>query len=164
MSTAAGPLDDVRRLAANDWMVMQMNVKLSVLASLAYVLVTFPLAAAWHALVFPEPYRAFGYFDGEPNFQLGLLSIVVQGGILSFLFPYVRLSGPAMARGLKYGLIVGAFFWTSHVLAFVAKQSVDDAGLFVAMESFYLVLQFGIFGGLIGYIYRNAPDRPDHSN
>ncbi len=54
--------------------------------------------------------------------------------------------------------MIGAFFWTSHVLAFVAKQAVPDAWLFVAMETLYLTLQFGIFGVWIGLIYRSTEE------
>ena len=50
-------------------------------------------------------------------------------------------------------LLIGIFFWTSHVLAFIAKQSVGQVELFIAMETFYLVLQFGLFGVLIGVIH-----------
>ena len=130
-----------------------MNHKLIFLGTTAYTLVTFPLAVAWHVVLFEERYRSFGYFDGDPSFALGLLTIVVQGFILSLLYPYVRFSGNGIARGIKYSLLIGLFFWTSHVLALVAKQSVDDAISFVAMESFYLLLQFGIYGVLIGKIY-----------
>ncbi|MEJ2680712.1 MAG: hypothetical protein P8144_04310, partial [Gammaproteobacteria bacterium] len=62
-------------------------------------------------------------------------------------------------RGLKYSLLIGVFFWSSHVLAFVAKQVIQNAVGFVAMESFYLVLQFGIYGVLIGNIYSRWPSK-----
>ena len=75
---------------------------------------------------------------------------------MSALYPRVSLAGNALVRGLKYGLILGAFFWTSHVLAFVAKQEMADTSLFIAMESVYLLLQFGIYGALIGLTYRNS--------
>ena len=86
---------------------------------------------------------------------IGLITIILQGLILSILFPMVRLTGSAVARGLKFSAIIGLFFWTSHVLAFVAKQSVPQASMFVLMESLYLVLQFGVFGLLLGIIHKN---------
>jgi hypothetical protein len=130
-----------------------MNHKLIFFGTLAYTLITFPLAVIWHVVLFEEKYRSFGYFDGDPSFALGLLTIVVQGFILSLLYPFVRFSDKGIARGIKYSLLIGIFFWTSHVLAFVAKQAVDDAISFVVMESFYLLLQFGIYGIFIGKIY-----------
>ena len=131
-----------------------MKLKPTLLGTLGYTLTTFPLAVVWHVVLFEEKYNSFGYFEGEPNFVLGLLTIVIQGFILSLLYPRVKFSGNGMTRGLKYSLLIGLFFWTSHVLAFMAKQTIDNASLFVAMESFYLFIQFGIFGVLIGIIYR----------
>ena len=130
-----------------------MNIKAVTLGTLAYTLVTFPLAVTWHVVLFEEKYIAFGYFKSEPNFTLGLLTIIIQGFILSALYPHVRFTGTNIAQGLKYSMLIGVFFWTSHVLAFVAKQTTNEASMFIAMESFYLLFQFGIYGVLISIIY-----------
>ena len=136
-----------------------MNIKLTLLGTLAYTLVTFPIAIVWHLLLFESQYQSFGYFEGEPSIVLGLMAIVIQGFVLSLLFPRVGFAGSGLLRGLKYSLLIGLFFWTSHVLALVAKQNIDGMILFVAMESFYLLIQFGVFGLLIGLIYRNEIER-----
>jgi len=136
-----------------------MRLKSILLGATAYTLVTFPLAAVWHVVLFESKYTGFGYLDGEPNFLLGFLTILIQGLVLSFLYPKVRFSGSGIVRGLKFSLIVGIFFWSSHVLAFVAKQTVNDALLFVLMETFYLFLQLAIYGVLIGLIYLKSPPK-----
>jgi hypothetical protein len=124
------------------------------LGTLAYTIGTYSLAVSWHVLLFEDRYRSFGYFEGEPSFIIGFVTILLQGIILSALYPMVRLAGTSISRGIKFALLIGVFFWTSHVLAFVAKQPVQDVALFIAMESVYLALQFGLFGLLIGIIYR----------
>lgn len=134
----------------------RISPKKVVYGTIAYTAGTFSLAILWHVILFEERYRTFKYFEGEPNFAIGLVTILVQGTILSVLFPIVRLSGSTYVRGFKFALLIGTFFWTSHVLAFVAKQAVDNLGLFVAMETVYLCLQFGLFGFLIGFVYRGA--------
>ena len=75
-----------------------MNYKLLLLGTLAYTVVTFVLAVVWHVVLFEETYRTFGYLEGEPSFLLGLLSIFIQGLILSFLYPYVRRSSGSMIK------------------------------------------------------------------
>ncbi|MBL4863944.1 MAG: hypothetical protein JKY63_03485 [Rhodobiaceae bacterium] len=136
-----------------------MNYRLVLLGTLAYALVTFPLAVVWHVVLFEQKYISFGYFEGEPNFVLGFLTILIQGLMLSILYPHVSFAGSGIARGIKYALFIGLFFWTSHVLAFIAKQIITDPLLFIAMESFYLLLQFSIFGALIGAIYKKQLDK-----
>lgn len=131
-----------------------MNQTITLLGTLAYTLVTFPLAAIWNVVLFEDMYKGFGYFTGEPNFALGFLTIIIQGFILSLLFPLFNLSGTSVFKGLKYSLLVGVFFWSSHVLAFVAKQTIDNEAGFIAIESFYLFLQFAIYGVLIILIHK----------
>ena len=132
-----------------------MALKPVLLGTAAYTLVTFPIAIIWHILLFEQLYLSFSYIEGEPSFLLGFITILIQGFVLSVFYPYVSLAGRPLVRGIKYALLLGVFFWTSHVLAFIAKQSIVNPLLFIAMESFYLLLQFGIYGGLIGLIYQN---------
>ena len=124
--------------------------------TLAYTMITFPLASLWHVVVFKDQYQSFNYIEGEPSFLLGLFAILLQGFILSYLYPYVQFRGKGVIRGLKYSLLIGLFFWTSHVLAFVAKQDMNNTLLFISMESIYLLFQFGIYGLLIGIIYNDG--------
>jgi hypothetical protein len=124
--------------------------------TLAYTLVTFPLAVVWHVILFESQYQVFGYFEGEPSFVLGFTTILLQGLLLSYLYPHVGFSGNGAGRGIKYALFIGFFFWTSHVLAFVAKQDVTNGASFIFLESIYLSIQFLIFGFLIGRIYRKS--------
>ena len=131
-----------------------MNFRRIALGTLAYTVVTFPIAVAWHVVIFNDLYTGFGYFTGEPSFLVGLLAIVIQGGVLSALYPLVKLKGSPVIRGLKYSGIIGTFFGTSHVLALVAKQTITNAPLFVTMETGYLAVQFGVFGVLVGLVYK----------
>ena len=136
-----------------------MNIKEIIYGTLAYTLVTFPIAVIWHVILFKEKYQVFGYFEGEPNFILGLVTIIIQGSILSFLYPYVSFPGRGIIRGLKFSLVIGVFFWSSHVLALIAKQTVENPFMFITMESFYLLLQFGIYGVLISLIYKGSTNK-----
>jgi len=139
-----------------------MNIRTTLLGTLAYTLITFPLAVVWHVVIFEEKYHSFGYFNGEPSFILGFLTILIQGFLLSFLYPYFNFSGKGIVKGVKYSLLIGLFFWTSHVLAFVAKQVVESSPLFILMESFYLLLQFGFYGVAIGLIHSKTANTDTH--
>ena len=133
---------------------MMMTARKLILGTAAYTVGTFSLAVGWHVLLFKERYESFGYFEGEPNFLVGLLSIVLQGILLSTLFAMLKTKGSSFQRGIRFAFIAGAFFWTSHVLAFVAKQHVAGTSAFIWMETLYLVLQFGLFGVCLGFIHR----------
>lgn len=100
-----------------------METKKIVLGAVAYTVGTFTLAVVWHILLFEDQYRTFGYIEDEPNFVIGFVTILAQGALLSLLFPMFRIAGTGIVRGLKFVVLMGAFFWTSHVLAFIAKQT-----------------------------------------
>lgn len=131
-----------------------LNAKKLILGTAAYTICTFSLAVGWHVLLFEDRYKSFGYFEGEPDILLGLLTIVLQGVLLSALFPMLKAEGTSFRRGISFALITGAFFWTSHVLAFVAKQKVPEVSAFIWMETAYLLFQFGLFGLILGVIHR----------
>lgn len=126
------------------------------LASAGYVLIVFPLALAWHLALFKEKYQAFGYFVGEPNIPVGLATIIIQGIALALIYPLFHTGSAGFARAFQFAGLMGLFFWTSHVLALVAKQNVPNATGFIAMETGYLIAQFGLFALLLGLIYRGA--------
>ena len=66
-------------------MLITLNFKYISAGTLAYTLVTFPLAVVWLILLFEEKYNAFGYFQEEPNFLLGFVTIVIQGACFILL-------------------------------------------------------------------------------
>ena len=141
-----------------------MDAKKLILGTAGYTICTFSLAVGWHVLLFQERYEAFGYFEREPDFLLGLLTIVLQGVLLSALFPMLKAEGTSFRRGIRFAFIAGAFFWTSHVLAFVAKQKVPEVSAFIWMETAYLLLQFGLFGLILGVIHRGEIQADGRSN
>ena len=81
---------------------MPLDLKRVFLGTAAYTVVTFPIAVLWHVVLFEGLYQSFGYFQGEPSFLLGLLAILVQGAVMSVLYPLVRLAGSPVVRGLKF--------------------------------------------------------------
>lgn len=127
-----------------------------VISTLVYCTIVFPLALLWHVGLFKERYQAFGYFDGEPNVGLGLMTIAIQGTVLALLYPVINIGSGGLAKAVKFCALMGVFLWTTHVLAFVAKQQVTDALPFVLMETGYLALQFGLYAGALALVYRNA--------
>ncbi len=121
-------------------------IKKIILGTLAYTVITFIIAIIWHIVLFEDKYLAFGYFKGEPNMVIGFLTILIQGMVLTYLYNFFSFTGSNLVKSMRYVLIVGLFFWTSHVLALVAKQNIENAIQFILMESFYLTIQFGVFG------------------
>jgi hypothetical protein len=128
----------------------------TLLVAAGYTVIVFPLALAWHLGLFKERYQAFGYFEGKPNVALGLATVLVQGVALALIYPRFHTGSAGFVRAFQFAGLMGLFFWTSHVLALVAKQNVPDATGFIVMETGYLFAQFGLFAVLLGRVYRGA--------
>lgn len=126
------------------------------LATAGYVVIVFPIALAWHLGLFKEKYQTFGYFAGEPNVLVGLATIVIQGLALALIYPMFHSGSVGFVRAFQYAGLMGLFFWTSHVLALVAKQNVPNVGGFIVLETGYLVAQFGLYALLLGWIYQGV--------
>jgi hypothetical protein len=86
------------------------------LLAVTYLVLTFPIAAVWHLVLFPESMTG-PVFRSTPLFALGLLSTVLQAIVVASLFPRVHRGGPPVREGLRFALIMGSFIASYGVLA-----------------------------------------------
>ncbi|MBI3231852.1 MAG: hypothetical protein HYZ51_02100 [Candidatus Doudnabacteria bacterium] len=121
--------------------------------TLAYIIVTFPLAVLWHMKIFREKYMRWQYFGADVKPMLGLASMIVQGLVLSYGYSVLAVNHSSILFGLGYALVMGLFLWSAHVLAAMGKSSAIRHFEFFTMETIYLAIQFGLYGILISLIY-----------
>ena len=98
-------------------------MKRFLLRLVVYPAIVFPLAVLWHVVLFEQLYLDLGYFNREPSFLLGFLSILIQGIVLAYVYPLFYRGGSPLMSGLFFGMVTGVFLWTSHVLAYAAKHA-----------------------------------------
>ena len=122
--------------------------------TIAYIIVTFPLAVLWHMKIFRIKYMAWEYFGNDLKPMLGLPSMVVQSVVLSYGYSVLSVNHSALLTGIFYSLVMGVFLWSVHVLATMGKSSNVRHFEFFAMETVYLAIQFIIYGVAISYIFK----------
>ncbi|MGE0667235.1 MAG: hypothetical protein AB7O49_11820 [Sphingomonadales bacterium] len=122
----------------------------------AYLVPTFPLGYFWHLSWFAPQYHQLEAYRPDVIIPLGLASMIIQAALLSWLYP--RLFGGApggwLAKGLKFGLLVGLFAWTLSTLAVGAKHVMTSVPLFVQLETAFTIVQYAITGPLIALAWR----------
>lgn len=134
-----------------------------VLAALGYLVPTFILGFTWHFWFFPGVYEGLGIYNrAEPIIPLGMLSMVIQGLVMAYLFPFFRREGSAVGRGVVFGLVMGVFLFSVSTLANAAKILVTDMGTWLLIQAAFHVVQFVIAGALIGLAYGRAPAHAEH--
>lgn len=131
-----------------------MSLKNYLLAAIAYVIVTFAIAASWHLVFFKELYDEFAIFTRkEPLIPLGIASILMQALVLAYLYPALYKGGRPATEGLKFGLLIGVLMASIAVFAEAGKQNVSSLSTWLVFESAYYLIQFGLIGVIIGLIY-----------
>jgi hypothetical protein len=121
----------------------------------AYVAITFALGFVWHLLVFKNLYHRLAIYTrlDDPIIPLGLLSMLIQGAVLAYLFPkIVDIQGSAF-EGIAFSLLIGLFLASSAVIAEAAKQRVTSLRIWFVVESLYYFIQFLLTGLAMSYIY-----------
>jgi hypothetical protein len=117
---------------------------------------TFVLGFAWHLLLFAPQYDALKVYRADLIFPFGLLSMAVQGLILSWLFPRLAptLGATWLRQGLVFGLGVGLFAWSYSTIAVAAKHVMTSVPLYLALETGFTALHYAVVGPLIALAHR----------
>lgn len=138
-----------------------MDAKKFGFAVIAYVIVTFVIAAGWHLVLFKDLYDQLGIFSRkEPIIPLGVASMVMQALVLAYLYPRFYRGGSPVKEGATFGLLVGVLMASIAVFAEAGKQQVSSLSTWLLFESTYYLLQFGLVGVCIGLIYgRGVPQK-----
>jgi hypothetical protein len=131
----------------------------ALLAFFGYLIVTCALGFVWHLVLFEGLYRKLEIYSrlDDPIFALGLLSMAIQGVVLTALYPRFQAGGPPLWEGLRFGLWMGLFFGSGSVVAEVAKQRVTSLPLWFALAGTFTLIHFTIVGLLFGAIYSRRP-------
>lgn len=125
-----------------------------ILATLGYLVPTFILGFTWHFWFFPGVYEGLGIYNrAEPLIPLGMLSMVIQGLVMAYLYPFFQREGRPIRRGVVFGLLMGAFLFSVSTLANAAKILVADMGTWLLIQAAFHLVQFVVAGALIGLAY-----------
>lgn len=123
---------------------------------LAYVVCTFVVQAISHFLIFKAHYAQMSFLRPEPIFALGVLAMIVQGAVLTFLYLRHASAGSSWGRGWRFGVLTGAFFVSYSVLAEPAKYTVPAIASWMTVEALTGLIQFSLFGLALGALFRKS--------
>ena len=110
-------------------------------------------------LIFAGHYAAVTYIRKEALFQFGVLAMVIQGVVLSLLYSR-RAGGKSTTKSaVGFSWLMGSFLVAYTAFAEAAKYVVPSAASWIAVELGVGVIQFTVFGVLLGLVYRERTDR-----
>src|SRR5437660_11924654 len=88
-----------------------------VLAVLVYVVATFATQAVSHFGINAAHYAAVTYLRPQPVFALGILSILIQGSIMAYLYAHVPWARLVIGTVIFCALLLGAYILSDDVLS-----------------------------------------------
>ena len=131
-----------------------LDIKKLILATISFVALSLPIAMIWHMVLFHEQYAAFGAFTrAEPIVPLGMLSMVMQGVVIAYLYPFYNRGGNPIKQGVKFSLLMGVMIYTMMGFSAAAKTVIEPVPEFLIYVTAYCLIQFTITGSALGLIY-----------
>lgn len=130
-------------------------MKKRVLSVLAYMVATFGVQATSHFVINKDHYAALPFYSKDPIFALGVLSMVIQGSILAYVYPRVTSDGRrSFAGACKFAWLAGGILVSYMSLAEAAKFIIPSVSGWVIVEGLAGFAQFTVYGLLLGLVYR----------
>jgi hypothetical protein len=128
------------------------------LGLLAYLLPSFPIAYAWHLVIFTDRYDALEMYREDVIIPLGLASMLVQGAAFSWLYAsaFAPRASSWLRSGLAFGAFAGALSWSFTTIAVAAKNVMTSVPDYVVLETAFTLVQFAVAGPLIAFAHRSA--------
>jgi hypothetical protein len=131
-------------------------MKRAVLTVVAYVVATFAIQATSHFVVNVEHYAQISYARKDPIIPMGVLSMLIQGGVMAFLYSRLEGAGKSFLHAVTFAWLMGAFLVSYIALGEAGKYAVPSVSAWLAVEVGAGLAQFTLFGLLLGLIYRRA--------
>lgn len=122
-----------------------------IVSSVAYLVPTFALGFVWHLILFKEYYAGLQIYRGHIIVPLGLLSMVIQAAIFSWLFDrtFTRYVGKPVMRGLLFAATGALLSWSFTTLAVAAKNQMTSVADYMLIETAFTLAQWVIVGPLM---------------
>jgi hypothetical protein len=120
----------------------------------AYTVVTFAIAYPWHLVWFKDAYDKLELFTrDEPIIAMGMLAILSQAVVFSYLYPRLYRGGHPLKEGVQHSLVLGMLVYSAMGFATVAKFDVASIPGFLLLHTPFQILQFVAVGLAIGLVH-----------
>lgn len=134
---------------------MKQSITKLTLTALAYIIPTMFLGYVWHFTIFKDLYESLGIYNRtEPIIPLGFFSMIVQGVIIAYLYPYYAKGNSSIKKAVVFSLTLGLFLFSVSTLANAAKIVVLSMSEWLLVQFAFHLLQFLVAGLLIGLVNR----------
>jgi len=132
-----------------------MKVKNLIIGATSYIVASFLIQALSHFVINSEHYASISFMRAEPLMYFGLLTMLIQGIVLTVLYLKWADNSFNVKQGLNFSLLIGLFFVSYLALVEPDKYNVINITEWILVEGIAGLFQFTIFGFLLGKFVKN---------
>lgn len=126
-----------------------------ILTALTYIIPTMILGYVWHLIIFKDLYDSLAIYNrAEPIIPLGFFSMIIQGVIIAWFYPYYAKGKSSIGKAVLFSLLFGIFLFSVSTLANAAKINVTSMTDWLLIQTAFHLLQFSVAGLFIGLVNR----------
>ena len=125
------------------------------IAVVGFMVVSFAVQGLSHFVINKEHFAGIGFARPDPIIPLGLLVMVIQGLVLSLALSAWRGDQATIADGVIVAASFGLFLVSYIAIVEPSKYTVPSIGGWLVVEGVAGLVQFGLFGLLLGFIHKN---------
>lgn len=132
----------------------------AILTVLAFIIVSFGVQGLSHFVINVDHFATITFMRTDPVLPMGFAAMIIEALIFSFVMSRLWPDGATIRHGFAVSACFGLFLASYIVLAEPAKYAAPSIRAWVMVEGIASLIQFGVFGVLLGLIYRNEDASP----
>jgi hypothetical protein len=127
--------------------------KFSMAAGGSFIVMSF-LSWLWHRVILGNFYMEnLSSSLPEPNALFVLLGFLILAVLMAYIYPHGYKGGSALKEGLRFGVIIGLLWFLPFNVLMIGV--VGKSGTLVVVDGLWRLVEQGIGGIVIGYVYRS---------
>lgn len=124
------------------------------LSVLAFMITSFGVQGTSHFAINKDHYAGVEFMRAEPIIPLGILTMIIQGLVLTFALARLAPTRPTIQDGVTVSIAFGLFLASYIVLVEPSKFTVPSTPKWMIVEGLASLIQFAIFGLALGAIHK----------
>ena len=133
-----------------------MTTRNLILGTLSYIGASFLAQAVSHFAINANHYASISFMREEPLMYFGLITMLVQGIILTTIYLKWANGNFSVKQGIFFAWLIGIFFVTYPALVEADKYNVENIMEWVLVEASAGAVQFTLFGLLLGKLVKTS--------
>lgn len=121
-------------------------MKKLIYGTLFFILISFAAQSISHFGINADHYSTIPFMRTEPIFILGILTMIIQGLSLSYLYNLFSKNDFTVKNGALFGLLITALFVSYPALVEPAKYVVPSVSSWILVEGMVGTFQYTIYG------------------